>query len=35
MALPLKHVTAMDDHERAAIGGWATVLRERLGMREG
>jgi deoxyribodipyrimidine photolyase-related protein len=35
MALPLKHVTAMDDHERAAIGAWATVLRERLGMREG
>jgi deoxyribodipyrimidine photolyase-related protein len=35
MALPLTHVTAMDDRERAVIGAWATVLRERLGMREG
>jgi deoxyribodipyrimidine photolyase-related protein len=34
MALPLKHVTAMPLDERAAIGAWAAVLRERLGMRE-
>jgi len=35
MALPLTHVTAMDSGERLAIAAWATVLRERLGMRDG
>ena len=35
MALPLKHVAAMPEAERATIAAWADVLRARLGVTPG